>query len=71
MLAAAANLARFAALGVHHRSGGWAVAPAKQPTKEPVHSILPASAHLSAAPAEVTPGRPSQPLVTPPLGTRA
>jgi transposase len=28
LLAAAANLARFAALGVRHRPGGWAVAPA-------------------------------------------
>jgi len=28
LLAAAVNLARFAALGVRHRPGGWAVAPA-------------------------------------------
>jgi hypothetical protein len=28
LLAAAVNLARFAVLGVHSRSGGWAVVPA-------------------------------------------
>jgi hypothetical protein len=28
LLAAAVNLARFASLGLHHRSGGWSVMPA-------------------------------------------